>query len=639
MAVIYGTDLGETLRGTNEADTIFGLGGADNISGGAGYDKLYGGEGDDIIVGGGDIDQLWGDAGNDTLSGGYLYWGGDGDDTIYTGDRTGFAYGGSGNDRLIGGKSGSSLYGGDGDDYIDTGDDASNNDAGYGEGGNDFLRGRLLSGGDGNDVLVGVAPPPSSRGFSPVFLSGNDGDDTMSAVFSVAGNLRLGLGGEPGVTEAGNDTFKVGVEAVGEWAEIGIVAGTGDDIIDVAAFALKRTTIDIDAGSGDDVITTGPQGSYYANHVDNQTTIHAGAGKDRISLDSSDAASGRSIQMVYGEDGEDVIVVSTVIVGESGLARNIVSGGNDNDDIRALGLAGGGEYFGRIVSTLYGDAGDDTLRASSSLPYSDSITDQRNELFGGSGDDKLFADAYAIGYLSNNAFNDLDGGEGDDQLSAKIDTQWGHEATNLLDGGTGNDVLEARITFHNDVIGTTIAENKLFGGDGNDHLLGVVEQLYGKGVGKSSLFGGDGNDTLTVIGGANNILQGGAGADTLTGGDGVDGLRGGDDDDILFGGGGTDTLRGEDGDDRLDGGTGNDQLYGGAGTDTFAFAAGSGRDKILDFTSEDRLNLSSFGFASYAEAMSHFSTTALGAVFQMGTDSLRLSDFDLTLLNESNFFV
>ena len=89
-------------------------------------------------------------------------------------------------------------------------------------------------------------------------------------------------------------------------------------------------------------------------------------------------------------------------------------------------------------------------------------------MFGGSGDDNLFA-ADANDTLNGDAGNDtMSGGNNDD----------------LLDGGTGNDALS--------------------GGNSNDSLVG--------GVGDDSL-GGNAN---------NDVLAGGQGLDTLNGGLGVD---------------------------------------------------------------------------------------------------------------------
>src|SRR5262245_49869710 len=56
MAIIDGTDFGETLTGT---------GGADQISGFGGNDSLFGCGGDDTLDGGTGIDAMFGGTGND----------------------------------------------------------------------------------------------------------------------------------------------------------------------------------------------------------------------------------------------------------------------------------------------------------------------------------------------------------------------------------------------------------------------------------------------------------------------------------------------------------------------------------------------------------------------------------------------
>jgi Ca2+-binding RTX toxin-like protein len=93
----------------------------------------------------------------------------------------------------------------------------------------------------------------------------------------------------------------------------------------------------------------------------------------------------------------------------------------------------------------------------------------------------------------------------------------------------------------------------LFGGAGNDTLIG--------GSGGDMLFGQAGNDTLLGKGGA-DLIFGGAGNDVLTGGDG---------DDQLFGEAGDDRFIWNPGDD-------TDLIEGGAGTDTAEVNGGNGAE-------------------------------------------------------------
>ncbi|MEM6383927.1 MAG: calcium-binding protein [Pseudomonadota bacterium] len=90
----------------------------------------------------------------------------------------------------------------------------------------------------------------------------------------------------------------------------------------------------------------------------------------------------------------------------------------------------------------------------------------------------------------------------------------------------------------------------------------------GDGYNIGSVVGTDLEDTITLIGGAGGIADGGSGDDTLDGGSGADTLIGGDGADVLYGNDGSDSLGGSAGDDTLLGQNGKDVLSGGTGDDT-----------------------------------------------------------------------
>ncbi|GLO72916.1 hypothetical protein MACH17_44330 [Phaeobacter inhibens] len=84
------------------------------------------------------------------------------------------------------------------------------------------------------------------------------------------------------------------------------------------------------------------------------------------------------------------------------------------------------------------------------------------------------------------------------------------------------------------------------------------------------------------------------------GGDGNDHLTGNAAANVLIGNAGHDTLRGGVGEDTLQGGAGNDRLAGGAGTDVFVFSEGA--DVVIDFQSDDRIDLAAAtGVADFAD--------------------------------------
>ncbi|MEO9863460.1 MAG: CAP domain-containing protein [Yoonia sp.] len=167
----------------------------------------------------------------------------------------------------------------------------------------------------------------------------------------------------------------------------------------------------------------------------------------------------------------------------------------------------------------------------------------------------------------------------------------GSEADNVLTGNSG--------------------ENTLDGGDGDDKLLG--------GEGADRLYGGDGSD----------VLKGGEGRDVSWDNLDHDGADAAANADMLSGGAGNDRLHGQSGADVLNGGAGDDRMTGGGGRDTFVFADGD--DVILDFTDNvDSIQLDgdALGVTTVDEALALGQIINGNAVFDFGSDSLRINDVD-----------
>ncbi|WP_069299281.1 M10 family metallopeptidase C-terminal domain-containing protein [Neptunicoccus sediminis] len=112
-----------------------------------------------------------------------------------------------------------------------------------------------------------------------------------------------------------------------------------------------------------------------------------------------------------------------------------------------------------------------------------------------------------------------------------------------------------------------------------------TEELLG------SAFGYEGDDKLIGTKLSNDFLYGGFGNDTLIGKAGDDFLFGQQGNDVLTASSGVDHLFGGSGNDRLIGGRGYDQFHGGAGNDVFV-SNGKGQDVITDFDAgDDRIDL------------------------------------------------
>ncbi|MEP7006680.1 MAG: hypothetical protein ABI810_11910 [Sphingomonas bacterium] len=226
---------------------------------------------------------------------------------------------------------------------------------------------------------------------------------------------------------------------------------------------------------------------------------------------------------------------------------------------------------------LIGHGGNDTLNGG----------DGRDRLDGGDGDDVL---------IGGNGYNILIGGAGADVLDGRADYGFNVASyvnatsgvsLSLINGGTGGEA--AGDSFFNiyEVDGSAYADqiegddlgNNLIGDAGDDVLsgLGGSDYLDG-GLGADALYGGDGNDTnfespyAFVDDDAVDHVYGGAGIDNLMGGAG----------DVIDGGAGNDWLLVSGNDGVYQGGDGNDTIgFWTSGTSGTSIDGGAGYD-ILD---------------------------------------------------------
>lgn len=191
-------------------------------------------------------------------------------------------------------------------------------------------------------------------------------------------------------------------------------------------------------------------------------------------------------------------------------------------------------------------------------------------------------------------------------------------------GLTGNVAIAQGATIENatggaggDVINGNEVANRIFGQNGNDTLTGGGGQDYLRGeagadslfggaefddlhgnMGADTVYGGDGDDW--VVGGQDqDVLQGDGGRDIVVGNLGADTLYGGEGDDRMHGGQENDLLFGDAGSDFLTGDRGSDTISGGAGADLFYVPAGTGLDRITDFSywDGDRVRIDGAGWS------------------------------------------
>ncbi|WP_373389488.1 M10 family metallopeptidase C-terminal domain-containing protein [Pseudomonas alcaligenes] len=333
----------------------------------------------------------------------------------------------------------------------------------------------------------------------------------------------------------------------------------------------------LNGGGGADQMSGGNGNDTY--HVDNANDV--------ISETNADRASG----------GNDVVysALSAYTLGANLENLRILASGNANGTGNGLNNF---IYAGTGNNVLDGSTGTDTLSyyyATQGITVDLGLTSA--QATGGSGSDTLRnfeninGSKYADKLTGDNADNRLSGDAGNDILNGR------GGADNMI-GGDGGD------TYYVDNLGDVVSEtNANLSTGGSDTVFSFLSD-YNLGANLENLrilasgnANGAGNALSNIIyaGIGNNVLDGGAGADTLsyryaeqgvsfnlgltvaqsTGGSGNDtalnfeNLSGSLYDDVLTGNSGNNKLTGDAGNDTLDGGAGADQLVGGDGNDTY----------------------------------------------------------------------
>ena len=302
------------------------------------------------------------------------------------------------------------------------------------------------------------------------------------------------------------------------------------------------------------------------------------SGGYRLDLVETRSADPNTPKRLRGGDNDDKL--------EGGAGNDDIEGGGGND---ALTGRGGDDR-------LIGGAGDDTLTGG---PGADNIVGGPNDAYG----DTLSYAGSSAAVRVNLGRNEYSGGDAQGDMVDSIENvvgssqnDWirGNVWVNRLFGGAGNDTIMGGggSASDGDIIKGGAGNDKLYGGQGDDTLEG--------GPGADQLFGGPDSDTISYEGSKTGVFVrlrdgaarygdaagdvykdvenviGSAYNDTLSGNNrpatgstraGDNTLRGGRGDDRLYGGSGNDRLYGDDGNDRVFGGGDDDALYGGAGND------------------------------------------------------------------------
>ena len=349
-------------------------------------------------------------------------------------------------------------------------------------------------------------------------VSDGEFDVAQTAILNVVENAFTGTGeddrivgthGRDVIEALGGDDIVAGLEGRDR-----IYGGDGDD--------------SIAGGDGDDQLYGGDGDDFIAGGGGNDL-IFGGAGDDRLQGDDGD-------DIVHGDAGADVI--------DGGAGQDHLYGGSDDDRVA------GGEGN----DLLQGNDGQDMLFGENGADHVLGGTGH-DVVFGGAGDDRLHGQDGNDSVHGGDGNDIVDGGAGLDVLTggAGMDTLQGGLDDDTLDGGAGADLLSG-----------DEGHDQLSGGDGEDVIHG--------GAGQDTIHGGA--DADIVFGGADNdVIAGDAGHDILFGDEGSDLIFGGDADDILSGGADADDVQGGAGNDTvLADDDGADDLYdGGDGADVLTY--------------------------------------------------------------------
>jgi Ca2+-binding RTX toxin-like protein len=251
----------------------------------------------------------------------------------------------------------------------------------------------------------------------------------------------------------------------------------------------------------------------------------------------------------------------------------------------AMGVANAGDQI--VLEAGYSN--ESAVVTVDNLSVSGVSSSKHIELTLGAGIDNVtLLGGAPINVLDNSGNNTITGNTGANfvEVSGGIDVAHGGGGTDRLFVDYSNATLS--------VIGTAV--NVTDGGshavtfDGFENFTiytGSGADTITVGDGSNIVHSGDGNDTITTGNGDNQIVAG-TGNDTVTAGDGGNDIFGGLGNDTITSGTGADAINGGLGDDTLTGGGGNDTIDGSNGNDTIS--GGLGNDILRGGTGNNTLD-------------------------------------------------
>jgi Ca2+-binding RTX toxin-like protein len=338
----------------------------------------------------------------------------------------------------------------------------------------------------------------------------------------------------------------------------------------------------------------GTSGDDQISGMDGKDEILAGAGNDEIT-------GGLGNDVIDGGDGIDTAVYAgnvweyTVIqdwqgnyyvsTGDPGL----VVGTGENPNL--------GEGTDRLIGV--------EKVSFNGVVYNVDALVQSSKQYGEATDDYIatptrFSEGVLLGLGGNdtlvgraNSQDWLYGGDGNDSLLGNGGGLVGNGGADVLDGGTGADYMEGgeNVThYYVDNAGDVVVDtgSAPIGNIHNKKSDIIYATVSYDAVVNVEVLDFLGTADVNSTGNAEaNTIKGNVGRNWISGLDGDDTLRGRDGDDTVLGGNGNDHIEGNNGNDSLEGGAGDDALYGGMGLNTLI--GGTGNDEYFDIGPGDTI--------------------------------------------------
>ena len=430
-----------------------------------------------------------------------------------------------------------------------------------------------------------------------------------------------------GTLDGKDDEDWIQVDLVaGETYEINL-AGNGDNgaadtiltIFNSAGEQVARNDdIDTSAGNRNSMVTFTPDssGSYYISAASYKANPAQDNSGDYVVTVSERSGTGLLESYRDSETGVEVTLAEdSGVLALEGSEHDDVLTGNDgvnwlfgNGGEKNTLHGGGGEdwlYTGTGYNILEGGAGADVivgnpepnystgfeLASYESSPESVEVNIGSGLAVGGDAEgDTLFGIDGVIGSEHNDVLtgneigNEIWGGAGDDVLMGGGLTGFFHD---YLEGGPGADTLIGSdgLVYAGYIESEAGVEVRLYdgtsrGGDAEGDTFESINSLFGSN--HDDILAGDENFNVLVGSDGNDVIEGKESFDYLFG-DGFSGNTGGDDE--LNGGEGDDYLQGGPGADVLQGGPGNDSIVG----DSFEPGIEGGDDELDGGDGDDQL--------------------------------------------------